>query len=136
MDCEIRKIVKEYAIMTLTVPATPLPCALESAWQAHRGGSFINKRLVYNNVVTALRKHQTKALDASVSRCGRLPAYNATHYGSQMSGVVLLLCGIIVLIHYCEGGRQMASVKLLVKPESLCIPYGAHRKLTERRVSG
>jgi hypothetical protein len=49
MDCEIRKIIKECAIMTLTVPATPLPCALESAWQAHRGGSFFNKIVWYNS---------------------------------------------------------------------------------------
>ena len=75
--------------MTLTVPATPLPCALESAWQAHRGGSFLIKE-----------------------------------------------CDIIVSIHYCEGGRQMASIKLLVNPESLCIPNGTHNKLTESRVSG
>ena len=51
MDCEISKIIKECAIMTLTVPATPLPCALESARHADQSGSFFNKIVWYNDYV-------------------------------------------------------------------------------------
>ena len=152
MDCEISKIIKECAIMTLTVPATPLPCALESAWQAHRGGSFFNKIVWYNSVVTALRKHPAAGIGFIPIPCfygimimssyAKVSGDHPWDFGSKareplvLKAPCLLICGIIVSIHYCEGGRQMASVKLLVKPESLCIPCGTHNKLTESRVSG
>ena len=96
-----------YVILFLTVPAAPIPCALESARHADQSGSFIDKRLVYNNVVTALRKHPAAGI-----------------------GFIPIPCfyGIIVSIHYCEGGRQMASTKgssPLTKGPSVLLQSGA-----------
>jgi hypothetical protein len=40
-----------YVILFLTVPAAPIPCALESARHADQSGSFFNKIVWYNDYV-------------------------------------------------------------------------------------
>jgi len=86
--------------MTLTVPATPLLCMRTEAGQ-------LLVEIVYNDYVTALRKHPAAGI-----------------------GFIPIPCfyGIIVSIHYCEGGRQMASTKgssPLTKGPSVLLQSGA-----------
>ena len=144
MDCEISKIIKEYIIINLTVPATPLlcmrteagqlfylqfgqmyvilfltvpaapiPCALESARHADQSGSFIDKRLVYNNVVTALRKHPAAGIGFIPIPCfygimimssyAKVSGDHPWDFGSKareplvLKAPCLLICGIIAI---------------------------------------
>jgi len=133
-----------YVILFLTVPAAPIPCALESARHADQSGSFIDKRLVYNNVVTALRKHPAAGIGFIPIPCfygimimssyAKVSGDHPWDFGSKareplvLKAPCLLICGIIVSIHYCEGGRQMASTKgssPLTKGPSVLLQSGA-----------
>jgi len=135
---------KFYGMLILTAPATPLLCMRTEAGQ-------LLVEMVYNNVVTALRKHPAAGIGFIPIPCFYGIMIMSSY--AKALGITLGTSGprrgslsfegsLLFNLCYnndnsqCEGGRQMASVKLLVKPESLCIPCGTHNKLTESRVSG
>ena len=128
---------KFYGMLILTAPATPLLCMRTEAGQ-------LLVEMVYNNVVTALRKHPAAGIGFIPIPCfygimimssyAKVSGDHPWDFGSKareplvLKAPCLLICGIIVSIHYCEGGRQMASTKgssPLTKGPSVLLQSGA-----------
>ena len=95
-------------------------------------------------VVTALRKHPAAGIGFIPIPCfygimimssyAKVSGDHPWDFGSKareplvLKAPCLLICGIIVSIHYCEGGRQMASTKgssPLTKGPSVLLQSGA-----------